>query len=182
MKRLLLAAVVATLVTGSAQATFITKTLRATYSRFATGQGPIASPYPTITIQFELSFDNSGHIAPTTTGLTVLSLDFPAAKSVEFQYFINDDNVSIGTDLVDNFGYNSSTEGSFGFFIEGISSNSPILNSLTFYQGAQYTSNTGRLTDLTASPEPSTWAMFIGGFGFVGIGMRRHRRMRARAI
>jgi hypothetical protein len=25
-------------------------------------------------------------------------------------------------------------------------------------------------------PEPATWALFVAGFGFVGIGMRRRRR------
>jgi hypothetical protein len=29
-------------------------------------------------------------------------------------------------------------------------------------------------------PEPTTWAMFIGGFGLLGTGMRRHRRVNVR--
>ncbi|QJU59878.1 PEPxxWA-CTERM sorting domain-containing protein [Sphingomonas sp. AP4-R1] len=48
------------------------------------------------------------------------------------------------------------------------------------------TLNIGAITYTTAeatnAPEPATWAMFIGGFGLVGTGMRRQRLARTRAI
>lgn len=35
-------------------------------------------------------------------------------------------------------------------------------------------------TDSSAMPEPATWAMFIGGFSFIGEAMRRRERVRLR--
>ncbi len=35
--------------------------------------------------------------------------------------------------------------------------------------------------DVAAVPEPATWAMMIGGFGFVGVALRRRGRGRALA-
>lgn len=44
-----------------------------------------------------------------------------------------------------------------------------------------FTSVSVRLSSLSLSvlgvPEPSSWAMFIGGFGMIGAAMRRHRRV-----
>ena len=35
-------------------------------------------------------------------------------------------------------------------------------------------------TNSSATPEPATWVMFIGGFGFIGAAMRRRERVRMR--
>ena len=42
-------------------------------------------------------------------------------------------------------------------------------------QGTGFTGNIGATT--TAIPEPATWAMMIIGFGMVGFGLRRRRRL-----
>ncbi|MDO6415938.1 PEPxxWA-CTERM sorting domain-containing protein [Sphingomonas sp. BIUV-7] len=43
-------------------------------------------------------------------------------------------------------------------------------NGMNYYSGREVTIRAG---SSGAVPEPATWAMFIGGFGLVGAGMRR---------
>jgi hypothetical protein len=72
----------------------------------------------------------------------------------------------------------SSLEGTLDSFSRKTSATLPQYGQYNMYVTEQYS-----LTDPTlAVPEPATWAMMIGGFGFIGATMRRRVRRANRTI
>jgi len=74
----------------------------------------------------------------------------------------------------------SSLEGTLDSFSRKTSETLPQYGQFDMYVTEQY-SLTGP-TPTPAVPEPATWAMMIGGFGMIGVAMRRRARRAAYAI
>ena len=103
---------------------------------------------------------------------TTLTLEFDLAVGSVFTLatFMNADDVLTGT--VDLF----HTAKMSGVTVSGggtLTSGSGTLNALP---GGGYGYAAVQALDAAAVPEPATWAMMIGGFGFVGVALRRRRR------
>jgi hypothetical protein len=96
----------------------------------------------------------------STTGLTASSFGLFDASNLNSIDFTTNPNFSSGPIT-------------FGFAMRNGGDGTPILQSATgILRGDNFSIN----INSAAVPEPATWAMMIGGFGFAGSAMRRLRR------
>jgi hypothetical protein len=149
-------------------------------------------PQASVNLKVTLTFDNSGDVATTTSGLVVDSFDLP--YGVEYSYVTFGgltDFILLGTSLP---GFNTCEpgHGAFCAFIFGATGATPSLNlftnSLNTYPQNVWTAESRSMAYSDAAgprdggvPEPSVWAMMLMGFGGLGAMLRRRRPSLARA-
>lgn len=127
--------------------------------------------YPILAQTGLCTLDDDTGYCPTDVayGPTTLNLDFSVAAGEQFTVMSYLSHINL-------------RDGEFDFY------NTATLSGITLSNGATLTSNSGQLQQLATGgygyaplvlgvPEPSQWALMIGGFGFVG-GTMRFRRQR----
>ena len=159
------------LMAGTAQAAIINVTVDFTASGFNS-----AAPYDPIHGLINFTFDNSTNLDPTTTGLTIIDFTLPSSYLPKFSYKKSSDAITFGTNLGAgaNVGQSSVTGGNdqFSMYIFGVSTD-PYLDSFLYASTTSAEIFGGNVTINAGVPEPTTWAMFILGFGLAGCSMRR---------
>lgn len=102
MKRMLLAAALALaglLPGGGAQAAIITLNVEFTASGLLDSSNNATAPTDPVIGAFSLTFDNSASIDPTSTGLSLLSLNIALGYTFEFAYSKSLDRLSLGAQV-----------------------------------------------------------------------------------
>lgn len=136
-------------------------------------------PFSKVTVDFDISFDDTIDVQPTVNGLGVRE----ALPNYSLRYAYNKryDILSVGTD-VNTSGYTTNSfKNDLNFSISGVSSKNP------YSYFIDYTNGSGNFylavgvsvvsKDLApAVPEPGTWALMVIGFGAVGFSMRRRQK------
>lgn len=122
-----------------------------------------------------VSYDPDAETGPTTTGIEIISLNFPFSQAAFSYAIVGDGVLAVGTKPSAGAGFAITEVGDFGFTIDNIRT-APKLGY------AQYWSNAGNYYTFTGTvevagvPEPTTWAIAIVGMGLAGGALRRHRR------
>jgi hypothetical protein len=173
MKKIMILA--AALLAGTAtqaNAAVVTKSFQIVASGFEGG-----APMGTVKGIFEFTYDDSKFLTPPAL-VTVSGFNVPFAGPALFSFNKMNDAMVVGN----NIGFGSYTVGpatpGFGFYLKGLSG-TPSLGSLSYSANGQI----WHATEFSVSapsgvPEASTWAMLIGGFGAVGVALRKARRRR----
>lgn len=171
MNKLIIATTAALLATTSfgstASATVIIKTLKLDATGFSDGT-------PDASVIFKINFDNSSNFSGNFSGVT--SIFSNTWGPLQIGYDASTDFLSLvgGVGTANSTGCNQSAE-SFCSFIYGISDATPSSNFfLNFDSGVSFASSVS-LTEVSAVPEPATWAFMILGFGAIGGALRRRR-------
>lgn len=186
MKRLFLLATALCAISAPAHAEIINLNfnLNATnFFQFRQVGRPETPPIQLVNGTFRLVFDNASNIQATSNGLTVTG--FNLLGTPLFAYNRAQDVLAIGTQPTPGTFTTFSGRDNFGFFLLNASKSNYSASSLS-YTSTQasgfFRSNNVTVTAVnSAVPEPASWAMMIGGFGFVG-GALRHRKRRERAL
>ena len=136
------------------------------------GDGSVAPTDP-LEIKFTLSFDNSADQDKSTVGLNVTYFNLP--YNTTWAYYKSQDMLSIASDA--NSGGCGNPNDSYCIFIYNASSSFPWTNFVSEYtsSGGFWIANSSQVTSQPV-PEPTSWAMMVGGFGLIGGAMRARRR------
>ena len=159
-----------------------------------TGSGGVNTPIPSAFVgggNKYLTWANGSTGLPRTGAIITLTINFnKATRAFGFDYFDTDVTDSYQVNLPGGAFYNNppfafATFGggaSTGFF--GLVSSTPFTSVvITNVQRGGYISDEGIDNVLTNGagsvvggvPEPTTWALLVGGFGLVGVAARRRR-------
>jgi hypothetical protein len=174
-----------------ASAAIVTRAYSLTASTFLNFNGT-PSPITSVSAAFELTYDDaaSGFVgAPAsfssiTNGVANLA---PFAAAPIFGYFPAEGPMAtfsrLGVGGALNGG-NTLLNGTDDFYFTFDASATGPTNAMLSFTSASYatpfTATNAIVTPIAtaaAVPEPATWAMFIGGYGLVGVGMRRRQRL-----
>lgn len=180
-KQHLLAVLALAVLSAQAKAAVITETLNVSATGFVATGGSSVGPIDPMTLSFTISYDPTQfYFTPSTTGITLNSVNVPHTAPLSFTAFPGSLDVSTIVAAVPG------GPASNGFLADiGYDSSGFYLTSAQYYSGAGYyidpTGGNGRaagtVTDgISAVPLPATLPMFgtalLGLVGF-GIGKRR---------
>ena len=185
----MIAAVVATLMCGSADATLYTYDVDGVFAsgRTLTGNFSFDDGAPEFNQFSNASFTISG----LGTVVRCCGLGYDAYKTgigeivislSNFPSFSNFPSSGVIEGLQVNLFFTADhTSGKINSIVLPESLTAPLINASYFYidHGFQMESiSSGTITQRAAAvPEPATWAMFIGGFGLIGSAMRRRQKV-----
>nr|WP_245824451.1 PEPxxWA-CTERM sorting domain-containing protein [Sphingomonas azotifigens] len=129
---------------------------------------------------FDVAFDDSADIAPTSSGLTIHMLNLGWTKPVTFAYNAYLKKIMLSTNPGATWGHNDNPAvNGFGVFLRTDQPETTVYAAYSNGSGMSYEGTLGVLrTELQTSavPEPITWAMMLVGFGTVGAAVRYRRR------
>jgi hypothetical protein len=181
MKKILSAALVALASAGSAHAALITRTYEVTFNvpdaPLAQKNGMLSYTItydPTVTVNdvaaTSYMSSNSAPVFQTTTpGYSVF------ANSALLLGTINPSGVNGVSTQTDDFYVIFGIDNKGNFNPSSMFNNGGFRLSVGNYFGSSSVSSVRVIDPNAPVPEPATWAMFIGGFGFIGAAMRRRR-------
>lgn len=163
-----------------AQATNITEHVTFTASGLGAG-----APVDPVTGSFSVTFDPTQDYPSLTSGVVIDSINLPINGNALFSYVqaggLGQMEIIVGNGQCASGCYEFDVANSAPFF-NGKGSDTFKGNDFFFYYtgGQQFTTNIGRYTITSGSgtPEPTTWALMIAGFGLAGAALRRPRTMR----
>jgi opacity protein-like surface antigen len=168
---LVLTALVAGLLSTSANAAVVTETISfngPVTVNTSTDPVPVSPVIGSFTIMLDLSLD---YAVPTTVGLTVNNLNIPYDTPVSFVYFHNIQAFDIGTVHSGVFSGTNNFQLTTTF-----QANAALTYSETSTPNSAFIATSRIDPVITADvPEPSTWAMMI--LGFAGVGFMTYRRI-----
>lgn len=169
------------MIAGSASASIVFRTYEFTATGFtAAGGGGGVAPVDPVSGSFTLTFDNSATIIESSA-ITVNSLNLTLSSAIIYTYVQPVDSLIIGGAA----GGANDFPNPGDFWIELFS----VSNDSTGADGVYYTTPSGFITKEWQSgnvstrsfegapsiPEPSTWALLVGGFAAAGATLRRRR-------
>jgi hypothetical protein len=170
------AAALATITTTQANAAVVTKSYSITATNFESG-----APTDPVTGIFTFTFDNAAPITlPSLAGLTLTGFNVPYAGPALFSFTKGSDMLIVGNNIgLGSFSVSPATPG-FGFAMLGVSS-TPTISNLTYSAGGKlWHSSNVAVAEVSAVPEPATWALMMVGFGGMGYAMRRKPKVGTR--
>jgi hypothetical protein len=162
--------------TTQANAAVVTKSYSITATNFESG-----APTDPVTGIFTFTFDNAAPITlPSPAGLTLTGFNVPYAGPALFSFTRGSDMLIVGNNIgLGSFSVSPATPG-FGFAMLGVSS-TPTISNLTYSAGGKlWHSSNVAVAEVSAVPEPATWALMMVGFGGMGYAMRRKPKVSTR--
>jgi hypothetical protein len=172
---ILAAAALACTAATRADAQMVTRSYAVTASGFEAG-----APMGIVKGIFEFTYDSAAYLtAPSPVGLTISGFDLPYAGPALFSFNRNYDMLTVGNNIGFNMYTVSPSAPGFGFFLNSLSSVPTIGSFLYSANGQVWHASQFSVTDPSAVPEASSWALVIGGVAVAGGTLRHARRRRA---
>ena len=154
MRKMVLAALAATILCGAANAAVV-----------YTFGGPFGTRYAS----FTLTTDDYIGVDTNFTAFTSSS----NVSSVKFSRSCGASATACDYIAVENYGYN------YYYFVDGAFLQNGVYQTTSINPGTLTVS--GSPTQTASVPEPASWAMMIAGFGAIGAAMRRRQNGKAQA-